>query len=90
MNTFFQERCNELATELEELREKYRTVSTKLSEAELTLKYYGNPQVYELSPPENGTQFQDRLVGDREAADNTPSVRVAGLRARLYFKKYAE
>lgn len=74
--------------ELQELRAKYTALTERLSEAESAIRFYADPRFYGLSPERDGMVFQDRLETDRESADNLPTTRVAGMRARLYLKRW--
>lgn len=87
---YSKERLEETVVECNELRERYKALLAKVGEAEHVIRYYSDPKSYAVSVTSCDTCYQDRIIGDTETADNTPKTRVAGLRARLYLKRYED
>ncbi len=85
---FLAERMQETISELEAVREKLRSTSLRLGEAENALKYYGDPRNYGLTVGTEARTIQNSLTGDFQTADNSTTTMVAGKRSREYFKKY--
>ena len=88
MTDFSAQRLEETLKELNALRENFKVLQTRIDEAEKVIHFYSNPKQYRLSPREGSAVFQDRVINDCEPADNDPNTRIAGLRARLYTRKY--
>lgn len=86
----FAQRMEATLQELEAVREKLRSVSSQLAEAETALRFYGDPRNYEARRILEGKiVFQDLLKNDFTLADNEPNTKLAGMRAREYFNRYA-
>ncbi len=86
---FIAEQLERTALELQSVREKLRSVSDRLSDAEDMLRFYGNPKNYEpVRNFETGAVFQNCLKDDATVSDNHSNTKLAGKRARDYFKRY--
>lgn len=83
-------RLTECLNEMNDLRELFKRTNAQLADAEGVVRYYSDPHNYSIRPQAVGDIcYQDVLKDDGEPAHNTKDTRVAGLRARMYFKKYA-
>lgn len=81
-------RLIEAQSEIRILREEWEALDKRLKDCEMTLRYYASPASYKISSRGIETVYQDKVVSDWEASDNSDKTQVAGRRARLYFSRY--
>ena len=74
--------------EVQALRDTLRTTTQRLNYCEDMLRFYADPRNYQVGAKIDGHDFQDRVKLDYEDAHNTSRVKIAGARARLYFRTY--
>ncbi len=87
-NDFAAKKLEESVQEAQALRDMLRASTEQLHYCEDMLRFYANPHSYRVGEKQGESTFQDRLTADYEDAANTTKTKLAGARARLYFKSY--
>lgn len=85
---FLNERLTQTATELQDVREKLKSMNDRIGEADTILRFYSDPRNYKSQRFTDNSVHQCVLVNDFSESHNDSKTNVAGKRAREYLIKH--